>query len=82
MKTLEKRGAPMRNEEYLTAGKASALLHVSSKTLSRWRLENRLGTVRVVRTLGGPAGRGHFRYHVEDVRALAAELAGPVKEAS
>jgi predicted site-specific integrase-resolvase len=82
MKTLEKIGAPMRTEEYLTAGKAAERLHVSAKTLSRYRLQGRLGTVRTQRTLGGPGGRGHYRYNAADIDELVELLSGPNEEAS
>jgi hypothetical protein len=83
MKTSESIGERMNRDEYLTTGKAAARLHVSTKTLSRWRLENRLvGKVRIIRTLGGPKGVAHFRYLAADINVLAAELAAPVEEAS
>ena len=52
--------------EFLRAGEAADLLHVSPKTVGRWAREGRLGHVA---TLGG-----HRRYARMDIERLAASL--------
>ena len=55
---------------HLQPAEVAALLHVSTKTVSRWAKEGRLP---FQRTLGG-----HRRYPEREIRELAARLAGEV----
>ena len=52
--------------DFLRAGEAADLLHVSAKTVGRWAREGRLGHVA---TLGG-----HRRFDRADIERLAASL--------
>lgn len=54
---------------YLLGHEAAAILHVSSKTVSRWAKEGRLP---FMRTLGG-----HRRYPEDEIRRIAAGLREP-----
>lgn len=57
---------PATNDSYVAAQGAADILHVSSKTISRWAQEGKLS---FTRTLGG-----HRRYDVAQLRQLAASL--------
>ena len=57
-----------RNGEYFRTADVARVLHVSSKTVSRWANDRKLP---YVRTLGG-----HRRYPASDIRRLAEALVG------
>lgn len=56
------------NEEYLRAGEAAEILHVSPKTMSRWAKE---GRVPHIVTLGG-----HRRFSRKSIDELAQRMFG------
>ena len=56
------------NEEYLRAGEAAEILHVSPKTMSRWAKE---GRVPHIVTLGG-----HRRFARKAIEELAERMFG------
>jgi excisionase family DNA binding protein len=56
------------SREYLRTAEVAELLHVSSKTISRWAREGKLPSVR---TLGG-----HRRFPEQPIRDVAARLSG------
>jgi excisionase family DNA binding protein len=56
------------SREYLRTAEVAELLHVSSKTISRWAREGKLPSVR---TLGG-----HRRFPEQPIREVAARLSG------
>ena len=60
-------GATSTQSEYLKAGEAAVLLHVSPKTISRWAKE---GKIPHIVTLGG-----HRRFPRRDIEALVSRLA-------
>ena len=59
---------PNGNEEYLRAGEAAEILHVSPKTMSRWAKE---GRVPHIVTLGG-----HRRFSRSAIQELAQRMFG------
>jgi excisionase family DNA binding protein len=59
---------PRPSREYLRTAEVAELLHVSSKTISRWAREGKLPSVR---TLGG-----HRRFPEQPIREVAARLSG------
>jgi excisionase family DNA binding protein len=56
------------SREYLRTAEVAELLHVSSKTISRWAREGKLPSVR---TLGG-----HRRFPEQPIRDVATRLSG------
>jgi excisionase family DNA binding protein len=56
------------SREYLRTAEVAEMLHVSSKTISRWAREGKLPSVR---TLGG-----HRRFPEEPIRDIATRLSG------
>jgi excisionase family DNA binding protein len=56
------------SREYLRTAEVAEMLHVSSKTISRWAREGKLPSVR---TLGG-----HRRFPEQPIRDVAARLSG------
>ena len=60
---------PRRERDYLKAGEAAELLHVSPKTISRWAKE---GRVPHIVTLGG-----HRRFPRREIEALADRMLEP-----
>jgi excisionase family DNA binding protein len=63
----EQRGAT-RGAEYLRTADVARVLHVSTKTVSRWANDKKLP---YMRTLGG-----HRRYPAQAIRQLAEGLVG------
>ncbi len=53
--------------DYLTAGQAALLLHVSAKSVARWAND---GRIRCIVTLGG-----HRRFRREDIGVAARKMA-------
>jgi excisionase family DNA binding protein len=56
------------SREYLRTAEVAEMLHVSSKTISRWAREGKLPSVR---TLGG-----HRRFPEQPIREVATRLSG------
>lgn len=56
----------VQSKEYLTAGEVARLLHVSSKTISRWAAND---LIPCFVTLGG-----HRRFHREDVEVIVRRM--------
>lgn len=66
---------PKTNQnEFLRTAEVARLLHVSPKTVSRWAKEEKLP---YVRTLGG-----HRRFPADQIRQLAARMAGETFKSS
>ena len=63
---------PPEDEKYLTPGGAARILHVSPKTVNRWAHE---GRIPCIVTLGG-----HRRFRLDDVQAVAEQMAGRGKQ--
>ncbi len=63
--------SPGAGDEYLRPGEAAKLLHVSPKTIDRWAAD---GRIPCIVTLGG-----HRRFRVDDVLAVAEQMARPVE---
>ena len=61
-------GTVSRSGEYLRTADVARVLHVSTKTVSRWANDKKLP---YMRTLGG-----HRRYPTADIRQLADGLVG------
>ena len=57
---------------YLRTAQAAAILHVNTKTVSRWAKEGRLPCIR---TLGG-----HRRFEERAIRELAASMIQPATD--
>ncbi len=67
---MPEQGAPSRNGEYLRTADVARVLHVSTKTVSRWANDKKLP---YMRTLGG-----HRRYPAAAIRQLAEGLIGRI----
>ena len=65
---MSENGSGGRPGEYLRTADVARVLHVSTKTVSRWANDHKLP---YMRTLGG-----HRRYPARDIRALAEGLVG------
>lgn len=63
--------SPGAGGEYLRPGEAAKMLHVSPKTIDRWAVD---GRIPCIVTLGG-----HRRFRVDDVLAVAEQMARPVE---
>ena len=61
-------GDELDDRQYLRAGEAARLLHVSAKTMSRWAKE---GRVPCIVTLGG-----HRRFPRQEIEELARKMMG------
>ncbi|HYX43829.1 MAG TPA: helix-turn-helix domain-containing protein [Acidimicrobiales bacterium] len=63
--------SPEAGGEYLRPSEAAKLLHVSPKTIDRWAAD---GRIPCIVTLGG-----HRRFRIDDVLAVAEQMARPVE---